>query len=278
MKAAEILGVEEVVFVEPQFSVLPDPRYNDTLTLAGGDEGLLLLDEQEEPLALAFRHDNCWVTGSFLSRNPTALLIEKFENMNGEIYQEDRAAWAAAVREYYSLELKAEVPPALEDLNPKRRGILTDLIKKFWTAGNGETCIDACCGSGVGSLVLRDLGYTALSYDNDPALLSLGLTSGRLLPEETMWIDAMKVSQYTAPVPKGIGIMMGEINTFSQDMWQLIVSGLFAVTQDTLITVGTEPEARLISNWGADLGMTVEISENPADPIYDIWVCQSKRE
>jgi hypothetical protein len=278
MKAAEILGVEDAVFVEPQFSVLPDSRYNDTLTLAGGDEGRLLLDENEEPIALAFKNDDCWVTGSFLCRNPTALLIEKFENVNGEIYQEDRSAWAAAVREYYGLEIKAEVPPALEDLNPKRRGILTNLIKGFWGNGSGETCIDACCGSGVGSLVLRDMGYTPLSYDNDPALLSLGLSTGRLLPEEIMWIDALKTSQYTVPVPRGIGIMMGEINTFSQEMWQQIVTELFAVSKETLITVGTEPEARLIEAWGGELGRAVEISENPADPIYDIWVCRSKAE
>jgi hypothetical protein len=275
MKAAEILGVEEIVFVEPQFSVLPDPRYNDTLTLAGGEEGRLLLDENEEPIALAFRNGDCWVTGSFLCRNPTSLLIEKFENLNGEIYQEDRAAWAAAVREYYGLALKTEIAPAIEDLNPARRGILTNLIKGFWGTGSGETCIDACCGSGVGSLVLRDLNYAPLSYDNDEALLSLGLSTGRLLPEETMWLDAMKASVYIEPVPKGIGIMMGEINTFSQEMWEQIISELFTVSHETLITVGTEPEARLIREWGAEIGRDVEISENPADPIYDIWVCRS---
>jgi len=275
MKAAEILGVEEIVFVEPQFSMLPDPRYNVTLALAGGDDGRLLLDEKEDPIALAFRNGDCWVTGTFLYRNPTATLIEKFESLNGEIYQEDRAAWAAAVREYYSLALKAEFPPSIEDLNPIRRGILTNLIKKFWGAGSGETCIDACCGSGVGSLVLRDLGYTPLSYDNDETLLSLGLSTGRLLPEETMWLDAMKTSVYIEPVPKGIGIMMGEINTFTEDMWQRIVSELFAVSRETLITVGTEPEARLIQRWGEDLGRLVDVTENPADPIYDLWVCRS---
>jgi len=275
MKAAEILGVDDLVFVEPQFSVLPDPRYNDTLTLAGGDEGRLLLDEKEDPIALAFKNGDCWVTGSFLYRNPTALLIEKFENLNGEIYQEDRGAWAAAVREYYSLALKAEVPPSIEDLNPARRGILTALIRGFWKPGTGETCIDACCGSGVGSLVLRDLGFAPLSYDNDEALLSLGLSTGRLLPEETMWLDATKTSAYIEPVPKGIGIMLGEINSFSQDMWEQIVSELFAVSRETLITVGTEQEARLIRNWGEALGRDVEVTENPADPIYDLWVCRS---
>jgi len=275
LKAAEILGVDEIIFVEPQFAMLPDPRYNVTLSLARGDEGRFLLDEKEDPIALAFHNGDCWVAGSFLCRNPSATLIEQFENINGEIYQEDRAAWAAAVREYYSTSILTEVPPSIEDLNPKRRGILGNLIEDFWGSGSGETCVDCCCGSGVGSLVLRDLNYTPLSYDNDETLLSRGLVEKRLLPEETMWIDATITSHYLEPVPKGIGIMMGEINSFSQDMWQQIVSELFAVSRETLITVGTEREALLIRDWGADLGRQVTVTENPADPIYDLWVCRS---
>ena len=278
LKAAEILGVDELVFVEPQFAMLPDPRYNVTLALAGGDEGRLLLDGKEDPIALAFHNGDCWVAGSFLCRNPTASLIEKFENLNGEIYQEDRAAWAAAVREYYSTALLSETSPSVDDLNPKRRGILGNLIENFWGSGSSETCVDCCCGSGVGSLVLRDLGYAPLSYDNDETLLCRGLSEKRLLPEETMWLDATLASHYIEPVPKGIGIMMGEINTFSQDMWQLIVSELFAVSRETLITVGMEHEALLIRDWGEELGRQVTVTENPADPIYDLWVCRSKTE
>jgi len=275
MKAAEILGVDAVTFVEPAFAALTDTGFNAVLAKTPGDEGRLLVDEHEEPVALAFRGTDGWTAGSFLCRNPSLALIERFENVSGEIFQEDRAVWAAAVREHYSMALLAAVPPSMEDLNPKRRGILTDLIRGFWGAGNGGTCIDACCGSGVGSLVLRDLGYAPLSYDNDETLLCRGLTEKRLLPEETMWLDATIASQYIQPVPKGIGIMMGEINSFSQDMWQRIVSELFALSQETLITVGTEPEALLIRSWGEELGRAVEASENPKDPIYDLWVCRS---
>lgn len=275
MKAAEILGVDEIVFVETAFATLTDTRFNTILAETPGDEGRLLVDENEEPLALAFHETGGWTAGSFLCRNPSLSLIERFENISGEIFQVDRTIWAGAIREYYSTALLAAVPPSMEDLNPKRRGILTDLIKGFWGEGNGGTCIDACCGSGVGSLVLRDLGYAPLSYDNDETLLSRGLNENRLLPEETMWLDATIASGYIPPVPKGIGIMMGEINHFTQDMWQRIVSELFAVSLETLITVGTEPEALLIRSWGEELGREVEVSENPKDPIYDLWVCQS---
>jgi hypothetical protein len=275
VKAAEILGVDAVTFIEPAFAALTDAGFNTLLAETPADEGRLLVDEHEEPVALAFRGTDGWTAGSFLCRNPSLALIERFENVSGEIFQEDRAVWAAAVREHYSTALLAAVPPSMEDLNPKRRGILTDLIKGFWGTGNGGTCIDACCGSGVGSLVLRDLGYSPLSYDNDETLLCRGLTEHRLLPEETMWLDATIASRYITPVPKGIGIMMGEINSFSQDMWQRIVSELFALSQETLITIGTEPEALLIRSWGEELGRKVEVSENPADPIYDLWVCRS---
>jgi hypothetical protein len=275
MNIAEIFELENLRLVEQSFADLTDSRFNSILTEQGVSEGRLLLDEAEEPLALAFQCAEGWVAGSFLCRNPSVPLIDLFESVNGEIFQENRAVFAAAVREYFSKALAAEVPPAIEDLNPTRRGILGTLIENIWGSGSGETCVDCCCGSGVGSLVLRDIGYSPLSYDNDASLLSRGLFTGRLLPTETMCINAMVASQYVDPSPKGIGIMMGEINSFSQDMWEAIVRELFTATKETLITVGTEPEARLVAEWGEEMGRTVEVTENPADPIYDLWVCEA---
>jgi hypothetical protein len=274
MRAAEILGIDTVMFIEPGFAALPDSRFNRVLAETQADEGRLLLDEHEEPIALALHGSGGWIAGSFLFRNPSVALIELFESVNGEIFQEDRAAWASAVRENFSNAIAAEVPPSIEDLNPTRHGILKNLITSIWGPSQSETCIDCCCGSGVGSAVLRDLGFSPLSYDNDESLLSRGLSEKRLHPEETMWIDATIASRYIDPVPKGIGIMMGEINTFSQDMWVRIIEELCTVTRETLITVGTEKEALLIQDWGKEMDRGMEIIENPADPIYDLWVCR----
>jgi hypothetical protein len=275
MNIAEIFELEDLRLVEQSFADLTDSRFNSILTEQGVSEGRLLLDEAEEPLALTFQCADGWIAGTFLCRNPSVALIDLFESVNGEIFQENRAVFAAAVREYFSTALIAEVPPAIEDLNPARRGILGTLIENIWGSGSGETCVDCCCGSGVGSLVLRDIGYSPLSYDNDASLLSRGLFTGRLLPAEMMCINAMLASQYVEPSPKGIGIMMGEINSFSQEMWEAIVRELFTATKETLITVGTEPEDRLVAEWGEDMGRTVEVTENPADPIYDLWVCEA---
>jgi hypothetical protein len=273
MKAAEIFGFEEVAFAEPSFAALTDRHYNAVLAAAGGDEGRFLIDENEEPLAFAFHVNGGWNAATFLYRPPSTELIDLFGEMNGEILQEDRQVWAAAVREYFSRKLAADVPPSIEDLNPGRRQILIDLIGKVWGRGSGQCCLDCCCGSGVGSQVLRELAYRPLSYDNDASLLSRGLLTGRLLPEESMCIDATVASRYIEPVSLGIGIMMGEINSFSQDMWQQICRELFVVSEKTLITVGTEKETEIISTWGADAGRKLDVMENPADPIYDCWVC-----
>ena len=277
MKADEILGVGAVRFIEPSFADLPDSHFTTMLASFPGDQARLLIDEREDPLAVAFHNEGVWNVGTFLCRKPSAAAIERFEEVNGEIYQEERAIWAAAVREYYSREIADQVTPALDDLNKDRPAIIEDLIMKTWGRGAGETCLDFCCGSGVGSQVLRKLGYSVLSCDNDPSLISLGLSTQRLMPEETICINATIASQYIDPVPRGVGIMMGEINSFSQELWQQLVTELFSLTRETLITVGTEPEAELIRRWGEAQERTVDIKENPKDPIYDRWVCMAHK-
>ena len=273
MKAAEILGVDSVRFVEPGFATLTDNTFNAVLASGTGDEGRLLVDEHEEPLSLAFHGPDGWLAGSFLCRNPSVALIELFENVNGEIFQEDRAVWAGAVREYFSDALIAEVPPSMDDLNPNRHGILKKFVASMWGESRNETCIDCCCGSGVGSAVLRELGFSPLSYDNDESLLSRGLSERRLLPEETMWIDATIASKYIEPVPKGVAIMAGEFNGFNQDMWERIIGELCSITQEALVTVGTEKEAMLVQEWQTAMDRSVRVKENPADPLYDRWIC-----
>ena len=117
-----------------------------------------------------------------------------------------------------------------------------------------------------------------LSFDNDPALLSLGLSAGRLRPDETMWIDAALAAEYLEHAPRGLGVMMGEINTFSREMWEGITDELLALVDEAVITTGTEPEARMVEGWCRDAGHIPEVTENRRDAFYDRWICRSTRE
>jgi hypothetical protein len=70
---------------------------------------------------------------------------------------------------------------------------------------------------------------------------------------------------------------MGDINAFTQDLWQLLVAELFSLTDETLITVGKQSEADLIRTWGEAQNRKIEVWENPKDPTYDRWVCVSRQ-
>ncbi len=276
-KAAELLGVEEVRFIEPSFSDLPDESFTYLMLEIEGDQGRLLVDEESDPIALAVHTGAGWLAGSFHLRSPTGAIIEYFEDLGGDIYQEERSAWESAVRDYYSGILARTVTPALEDLNPARTEQVRELLSEFRKDLPGASCIDCCCGSGVGSLLLREMGYSVYSYDNDPALLSLGLQSGRLDPAGTMYIDATRAGDYITGADCGLGLMFGEINEFNRELWEEITAELISLTPHSVITVGTEKEAGIIEKWALELDCEVGISENQRDPIYDRWVCRIRR-
>jgi hypothetical protein len=277
MKVADILGVDGCRLVEPSFAELTMDSYTALLLRAMADEARLLVDEEEEPLALALHDESGWHAVSFLFRDPTLAAIECFEEIGGDIYQESRAAWLSAVREYYSLDICKNVLPALEDLPPDREGKIRDLIDEVWGDRPGTLCLDCCCGSGVGTAALRASGMQTLAYDNDPALLALGLSRGRLAPADTMCIDAREASRYIAPAPLGAIFMAGEIYSYNADLWEPIVTELLALTDEALITVGTEPEAALVEGWCTGQGRDARVFENRRDPIYDRWCCVARR-
>ncbi|OPX67815.1 MAG: hypothetical protein A4E37_01195 [Methanoregulaceae archaeon PtaB.Bin056] len=275
---SKVLELPGVRCIEPAFADLPDDTFTAWMEDLPADQGRLLVDEDSDPLAMAFHTGQGWLAGSFHLREPTLALIEHFEELNGDIFQEDRAVWEEAVREYYSLILMETTTPALEDLNPARTGQVRDLLAECWGERVGVSCLDCGCGSGLGSLLLRERGMRPLSYDNDESLLSLGLSRGRLLPGETMCIDATYASRYCRGAEAGLGLMFGEINAFNEQDWEMITAELLALTKDCLVTVGTEREAHLIQSWAEARRCRVEVRENGRDPIYDRWVCLIERE
>ena len=277
MRAARILDLEEITFLEPTFSALTEDLYTRALLGIPAVEARLLIDTGEDPLAVAVSDGKGWYAASFLFRKPPREVFELCEDMDAEIHQEERSLWLAAVREYYSLIIARSITPALEDLPPDRPPRFMGLLEEVWGRGDATTCLDCCCGSGAGSAAARALGMHPVSYDNDPALLSLGLSTGRLLPGETLWIDATLAGRYLEPASRGIAVMMGEINTFTGEMWESITAEFLALVDEALITVGTEPEARKVEEWCHASGHRAEVTENRRHAFYDRWVCRSAR-
>jgi hypothetical protein len=278
MTIAEILEVEELRCIEPSFADLTEEIYTHLALELEAGEGRLLLDEDEYPLALALKGPDGWLVTSFVVRPPHIAVIEKIEEIEGDIYQASREEWTAGLREYYSNLIAQEIPPPpIEDTRPGRMEEIRDLLRGIWQEPGDGRCIDCCCGSGVGSAALRELGMRPLAYDNDAALLALGFATGRLEKEFTVCIDATLASDYLEPVGRGIGMMLGDITNFNAGMWEEITGELLALTDETVITVATEHEIRLVEAWCKDAGREAEIFENARDPIYDRWVCVARQ-
>ena len=128
MRAARILGLEELALLEPGFASLTEDAFTVALLGVPARGARLLVDLAEEPLAVAVSDGKDWYAASFLFREPPREVIELCERFDAEIHQIERSLWLGAVREYYSLLLAGTVTPALEDLPPAER----DLAPAVW--------------------------------------------------------------------------------------------------------------------------------------------------
>ena len=275
MLIEDIFEVSGIQCIEPVFADITEDYYTEKLLSLIAEEARLLIDETEYPIALALRDEDIWVVGSFVCRSPSREIISRFEEVGGDIYQEDASRYMEGLREYYSLKLKSAVPSAAEDTRPERLGMVTSLITDVWGSLGDAVCIDCCCGSGVVSEAIAACGDVPCAYDNDPALIALGLEAERLSPSQVMHIDATRAGDYIEPVRYGVGCMLGDITAFNADMWEDIIAELFSLSEKTLITTATEPEIRRVEEWCRAEGRTCDVMENARDPIYDRWVCVS---
>ncbi len=273
MKLFDILCLPKVDLIEPAFNVLPDESYTQKLLALPADRAVLVVDEEEWPVALAVRTQQGWKGTNFILRGPTVEVVERYEELGGELRETTQESWMRATRELYSLALQRTTPPSVEDFSPERASLVKRLIKETWGEAEGEVCLDCGCGSGMGAAVLRDLGFSSLAYDNDPSLLSLGLSRGRLLPEETMLIDASLATHYLRPSEYGLALMAGTINDYNTLVWKGILKELMDLCRETMVTVESQKEADLVRLWALGAGRKARVLENLNDAFYDRWLC-----
>ncbi|MBT8507534.1 hypothetical protein AZH53_03740 [Methanomicrobiaceae archaeon CYW5] len=274
MLIENIFGTEDIGCIEPTFANLTEDYYTAELLELEAEEGRLLINENDHPIAFAVRAKGAWTAASFVCRPCSPAVFDRMEELGGDVYQEPQQEYMRALMEYYNVRLCGHVRPAPEDNRPGRQEMIVSLLREVWNDDmDGRSCIDCCCGSGVVSAALRDCGAYPVAYDNDPELIALGLVTGRLLPEQTMHIDATVAGEYIGPAELGAGLMLGDITSFNSEMWQQIVWELLYLSKRTLMSTATEPEIRLIGEWCEEMGRPCEIFAHDADPIYDAWVC-----
>jgi hypothetical protein len=92
-----------------------------------------------------------------------------------------------------------------------------------------------------------------------------------------MLLDGTRATRFLAHAHFGVILMAGEIGPHNHVFWRKIVNEMLELTDSTLITFGTEREARLVEGWAKEMNRRVEVLENQRDLFYDGWVCDIRR-
>ncbi|MDD3407259.1 MAG: hypothetical protein PHP13_04160 [Methanomicrobium sp.] len=276
MKISDIFEIDDYICIEPSMMSQTDEGCTAMFLESVPDFAKLLVDEDEDPVACAFNDEGKWVVSSYLYRPFSGEILNFVEDLNGDIYQEKREVYACALRKYYCDDILMEFPTVTEDNRSGRYEMIESLLNDLVKEGSGKTAVDFCCGSGVATKVLSDMGCSTISFDYDASLLSCGIQHKRINPQLAMCIDAREASLFCDPSDIGIGLMLGDITNFDAPMWEDIVFELLSLSKKSVITTATRREIEMVAGWCMDAGRKPEIIENERDPIYDVWVCFSE--
>jgi hypothetical protein len=145
--------------------------------------------------------------------------------------------------------------------------------------------LEICCGNGMGTAVLRALGYHVFALDNDKCSICEGLYHGALEMDQTVVLDASTLSQYEFFNSQNfscvIGFMLGSIYEFNKCTWQEILAETVSIFNRSvfIFTVHRKEEVDFIYDAMTNLGLEGEILDNrDSIGIYDQWVYIGKKE
>jgi len=274
MKILETFEIDDCRCIEPTLMEHLEEGYTKMAVSIEAGEARLLIDEREDPIALALNDSGKWVVSSFIFRDPRLSVIEKFEECGGDLFQEERSSYTDSIREYYCRDILRDFPDVPEDNRPGRDQMILELLEEVFghRCGNTKTATDFCCGSGVATSVLNNMGKNTLAFDLDASLISLGLRKGRLDPMKAMCIDGRAASVFCPESDICVALMLGDINNINYMIWESMIGEILAIGKKSVITVATKEESERVKGWLKDEGASVSSYENPRDPIYDRYV------
>ncbi len=156
-----------------------------------------------------------------------------------------------------------------------RKSRLAELLGKYKLRGD---MLEICCGNGMSTLPLHEMGYSPLTIDNDKCQICQGLEHEALRPERTIVLDATNLSQFfrEKSFDTVAGFMLGTIYSFNKEIWGKIVSEAVRLLKPggmMLLTVNKRQEMDILKSVLDTTRMKGDIIDNTDDKgIYDQWV------
>jgi hypothetical protein len=207
------------------------------------------------------------------------------EGISGKKINTTKDLFFESITEYLSQSLARELfceschlkggPLYVEDRIKRLTAFLRPLIPKK------SSLLEICCGNGMATQSLYELGYSPISMELDRCELCQGLKSGMLNPRRSFVMDARLLGSLFDPgsFDVVVGFMMGLIDQVNWNIWkEIVLSASNLSCHMALYTVYTQREADLIAKAMKQAGWSAEVIDN-RDPrgIYDQWAVLAER-
>lgn len=212
-------------------------------------------------------------------------MVERYvQHLQIEQIGASESAYLDAVIEYYSLSLASELlcescpvmgnPLYADDRIDRLEGLLQT------TLPSNINVLEICCGGGMATQQLFNLGYSPWALDVDRCEVCQALKAGLLHPARTLVLDARLLHFFFSPASFDavVGFMVGLIDDVNWNMWKdILVRSSNLARKMILYTVYTEREVLLVAEALGAAGWDGEIIDNrDSAGIYDQWAYLAK--
>jgi len=279
--------LSEIVRSEIPFSDAIQIKGPDAHDDPGGLTGIAILTNSEEG-------DFWTIFTNLICRDPhftyqVARLCEHVDNVR--IVETASSQLMDAIIEYYSAmrvnrmlcdRCIATKKSFSQVFSESRVNRLVTLLKTIEQSENIDFAemdvLEICCGNGMATIALCELGCDPICLDSDECAVCEGLEHGVLAPNRSMVLDATELSQFfdAGSYDCVIGFMLGAIYPFNKDLWARIMSESAALLHENgvfIFTVHKNEEIVILKEILDEIGMSGEVIDNRDDAgMYDQWV------
>lgn len=158
---------------------------------------------------------------------------------------------------------------------PGRNIRLKAILDKYELKGE---ILEICCGNGMSTLPLHEMGYEPLTIDLDRCQICQGLEHKVLYPASTIVLDATRLSEFfmEKSFDTIAGFMLGTIYSFNRGIWEKIISEAVKLLKPggiILLTVNKKEEMEILNSALEKAHITGKMIDNTDEKgIYDQWV------
>lgn len=156
-----------------------------------------------------------------------------------------------------------------------RNARLKRILDKYPPKGE---LLEICCGNGMSTLPMHEMGYDPLAIDNDRCQICQGLEHDVLKLKRTIILDATKLTSF---FPENsfdtiVGFMLGTIYPFNKGIWEQMMFEAVNLLKPggmILLTVNKKEEMEVLKVALDNNNIEGKMIDNTDEKgIYDQWI------